>query len=97
VLTQFLSIPEEGSAGTAYEVGDELTPRERQVLELVAQGHDNTTIGLRLGISERTARNHVSLIFSKLSVNTRAQAIVRAREAGFGRKDADETAGKSRR
>jgi pimeloyl-ACP methyl ester carboxylesterase/DNA-binding CsgD family transcriptional regulator len=88
-LTQFLSIPEEGRTGTPYGVGSELTPRERQVLELIAQGHDNATIGIRLGISERTARNHVSLIFSKLGVNTRAKAIVRARDAGFGRKGAD--------
>jgi DNA-binding NarL/FixJ family response regulator len=44
------------------------------------------TIGLWLGISGRTARNHVSTIFSKLGVNKRAQAIVCAREAGFGRK-----------
>jgi DNA-binding NarL/FixJ family response regulator len=50
-----------------------------------ANSHDNSTIGLRLGISQRTARNHVSTIFSKLGVNTRAQAIVRARDAGFGR------------
>jgi DNA-binding NarL/FixJ family response regulator len=92
---EFLSIPEEGRIGTAYEVGSELTPGERQVLELIAQGHDNATIGLRLGISERTARNHVSLIFSKLGVNTRAQAIVRARDAGFGRKGADVAAGGS--
>jgi pimeloyl-ACP methyl ester carboxylesterase/DNA-binding CsgD family transcriptional regulator len=87
-LTRFLSIPTERGTGTACEVGSELTPRERQVLELIAQGHDNATIGLRLGISGRTARNHVSLIFSKLGVNTRAQAIVRARDAGFGRKGA---------
>ena len=58
--------------------------RENEVLELLAQGLDNTTIGKRLGISERTARNHVSIILSKLGVNSRAQAIVRAREAGFG-------------
>jgi pimeloyl-ACP methyl ester carboxylesterase/DNA-binding CsgD family transcriptional regulator len=94
-LTQFLSIPEEGHTGTADKVGNELTPRERQVLELVAQGHDNATIGLRLGISGRTARNHVSIIFSKLDVNTRAQAIVRARDAGFGRKSAATAPGRS--
>ena len=66
---------------------DGLSARERQVLELVAQGLDNTTIGERLHISERTARNHVSAILAKLGINTRAQAIVRAREAGFGRKE----------
>ena len=53
--------------------------------DAVAQGLDNATIGARLHISERTARNHVSAILAKLGINTRAQAIVRAREAGFGR------------
>ena len=65
---------------------DKLTARENDVLELMAQGLDNTTIGKRLGISERTARNNVSIILSKLGVNSRAQAIVRAREAGLGHK-----------
>lgn len=63
---------------------DELTVREHQVLELVAQGLDNTTIGTRLGISDRTARNYVSALLAKLGIGTRAQAIVRARECGFG-------------
>jgi DNA-binding NarL/FixJ family response regulator len=47
---------------------------------------DNYAIGARLGISERTVRNNVSVIFSKLGVASRAQAIVRARDAGFGQK-----------
>jgi pimeloyl-ACP methyl ester carboxylesterase/DNA-binding CsgD family transcriptional regulator len=64
----------------------DLTTREHQVLELVAQGLDNDTIGSRLGISAKTVRNQVSIIFSKLGVNTRAQAIVHAREVGFGQK-----------
>jgi pimeloyl-ACP methyl ester carboxylesterase/DNA-binding CsgD family transcriptional regulator len=63
---------------------DALTAREHEVLELVAQGLDNGTIGMRLKISERTVRNNVSIIFSKLGVHSRAQAIVRARDAGFG-------------
>ncbi len=65
---------------------DGLTTREHEVLELVAQGLDNDAIGKQLHISKRTARNHVSLILSKLGVKSRAQAIVRARDAGFGRK-----------
>jgi pimeloyl-ACP methyl ester carboxylesterase/DNA-binding CsgD family transcriptional regulator len=65
---------------------DELTTREHEVLELVAQGLDNDAIGKQLHISKRTARNHVSLILSKLGAKNRAQAIVRARDAGFGRK-----------
>jgi pimeloyl-ACP methyl ester carboxylesterase/DNA-binding CsgD family transcriptional regulator len=83
-LDEFIPAPHPKPDGSLSTLGD-LTAREHQVLELIAQGLDNGTIGLQLGISERTARNHVSTIFSKLGVNKRAQAIVRAREAGFGR------------
>jgi pimeloyl-ACP methyl ester carboxylesterase/DNA-binding CsgD family transcriptional regulator len=62
-----------------------LTVREREIVELVAQGLDNGSIGRQLKISERTVRNNVSIIFQKLGVHGRAQAIVRAREAGFGK------------
>lgn len=62
----------------------ELTPREREVLDLMAQGISNTQIAERLFISPKTVRNHVSRIFSKLRVSRRAEAIVQAREAGFG-------------
>ena len=75
--------------GAGAAVLDELTPRELQVIELVAAGLDNGTIGRRLGISEKTVRNRVSTIFSKLGVNSRPQAIVWARDAGFGRKSAE--------
>ena len=64
---------------------DELTAREREILELVAQGLDNGGIGNRLKISEKTVRNHVSTIMSKLGIASRSQTIVRARDAGFGR------------
>jgi pimeloyl-ACP methyl ester carboxylesterase/DNA-binding CsgD family transcriptional regulator len=64
---------------------DELTAREREVLEIIAQGRNNNEIAKRLNISEKTVRNHVSLIFSKLGVNSRAEAVARARDAGFGR------------
>jgi DNA-binding CsgD family transcriptional regulator len=49
------------------------------------QGLDNDAIGKQLHISKRAARNHVSLIFSKLGAISRAQVIARARDAGFGR------------
>jgi DNA-binding NarL/FixJ family response regulator len=65
----------------------DLTDREREVLEELAQGSSNATIAARLGISLKTVRNHVSTILSKLMVVDRAQAIVRAREAGFGVRD----------
>jgi DNA-binding NarL/FixJ family response regulator len=65
----------------------DLTDRERQVLEELAGGASNQTIALRLGISGKTVRNHVSTILGKLMVVDRGQAIVRAREAGLGVRD----------
>jgi DNA-binding NarL/FixJ family response regulator len=62
----------------------ELTAREREVLELIAAGRNNTEIARVLSLSGKTVRNHVSIIFGKLRVADRAQAIVRAREAGLG-------------
>jgi pimeloyl-ACP methyl ester carboxylesterase/DNA-binding CsgD family transcriptional regulator len=61
-----------------------LSPREREVLALMGEGLGNAQIGGRLGISEKTVRNHVSNLFDKLGVWTRAQAIVFARDRGFG-------------
>jgi len=61
-----------------------LTPREREVLELVACGHDNRRIAKSLFLSDKTVRNHVSNIMTKLDAPGRAQVIVRAREAGLG-------------
>ena len=54
------------------------------MLELLAQGRDNAQIAATLGLSDKTVRNQVSAIFDKLAVESRAQAIVAAREAGFG-------------
>ena len=62
----------------------ELTEREREILQLIAQGHSNAEIAERLLLRTKTVQNHVSNIFSKLQVADRAQAIVRAREAGLG-------------
>lgn len=73
----------EGQLGQAGPVFSDLTPREREILELVAHGLDNWQIGARLSLSEKTVRNNVSRIFDKLGVHTRAQAIVQARDAGF--------------
>jgi len=63
----------------------ELTEREREVLELIAQGHSNPAIAERLVLSVKTVQNHVSSILGKLQAVDRAQAIVRARDAGFGK------------
>jgi DNA-binding NarL/FixJ family response regulator len=62
----------------------ELTAREREVLELIAQGQSNAKIAERLVLSQKTVRNHVSNVFTKLQVLDRAQAIVKARQAGLG-------------
>lgn len=62
----------------------ELTTREREVLDLVAEGRNNAEIARQLTVSIKTVRNHLSNIFSKLQVADRAQAIIRAREAGLG-------------
>jgi DNA-binding NarL/FixJ family response regulator len=64
----------------------ELTAREREVLELIAAGRNNSEIAQVLSLSGKTVRNHVSTIFGKLRVADRAQAIVRAREAGLGQR-----------
>ena len=60
-----------------------LTSREREVLVLITEGLANADIGQRLAISEKTVRNHISNLFDKLGVWTRAQAIVFARDRGF--------------
>jgi len=62
----------------------ELTDRESEILNLIAQGRNNTEIAQRLTLSGKTIRNHITNIFSKLQVADRAQAIVRARDAGLG-------------
>jgi DNA-binding NarL/FixJ family response regulator len=61
-----------------------LSEREHEVLEFVARGYDNRRIARELFLSEKTVRNHVSNLMAKLGVGDRAEAIVRAREAGLG-------------
>lgn len=77
----YLSAPHPSTAQQAFP---ELTGREREILDLVAQGMTNQAITDRLVVSPKTVRNHISNIFSKLQVADRAEAIVRAREAGLG-------------
>jgi DNA-binding NarL/FixJ family response regulator len=62
----------------------ELTRREREILELVALGQPNGAIAVRLGLSGKTVANHVSAILTKLGVTGRAEAIIKARDAGLG-------------
>jgi DNA-binding NarL/FixJ family response regulator len=63
----------------------ELTPREREILDRIAQGHSNGAIAAGLGLAPKTVGNHVSAIFAKLRVASRSEAIVRARDEGLGR------------
>jgi pimeloyl-ACP methyl ester carboxylesterase/DNA-binding CsgD family transcriptional regulator len=72
--------PDGAHAGSPFAA---LSPRERQVLALIAEGLSNTSIAETLTISEKTVRNHASNLFDKLGVWSRAQAIVFARDHGF--------------
>jgi DNA-binding NarL/FixJ family response regulator len=73
-----------GRSASTAEPFPELTGREREVLDLIAAGHANPVIARRLVISPKTVSNHISSIFAKLQVADRAEAIVRARQAGLG-------------
>jgi pimeloyl-ACP methyl ester carboxylesterase/DNA-binding CsgD family transcriptional regulator len=81
-LRAFLPATGGSSAGPEFA---SLTPREGQVLERIARGHDNARIATDLGLSEKTVRNNVTRIFDKLGVASRAEAIVLARDRGVGR------------
>ncbi|NTU84935.1 MAG: response regulator transcription factor [Chloroflexales bacterium] len=80
MMRYFATIPTE----VPRTVLPELSDREREVLTLIAQGVNNAEIAARLVLSPKTVRNHITNILSKLQVSDRAQAIVRARNAGMG-------------
>jgi DNA-binding NarL/FixJ family response regulator len=73
-----------GGNGHAHDAFPQLSRRERQVLELLAQGASNAQIAQTLYLSPKTVRNHLSAICNKLQVVDRLQAALRAREAGLG-------------
>lgn len=77
------------SASRSARPFPELTGREFQVLELMAEGLNNKAIALRLGIGEKRVRNCVTDVYAKLHVPDRPQAIIRAREAGLGRSEGE--------
>jgi DNA-binding NarL/FixJ family response regulator len=66
------------------QVFPELSDREREILDLMAQGRKNAEIASRLVLSPKTVRNHISNILSKLQVADRTQAVIRAKDAGLG-------------
>jgi DNA-binding NarL/FixJ family response regulator len=74
----------DGTRSAETPVFPDLTEREREVLALIAQGLTNSAIAERLVLSSKTVRNYITEIFSKLQVADRAQAIIRARNAGLG-------------
>lgn len=79
-----------GRPGPEVAPFPELTDREREILDLVARGLTNAAIARQLVISDKTVRNHVSNVFSKLHVAGRAEAVSRARDAGLGGRAASE-------
>src|SRR5438105_3289530 len=79
-MVDFFAVPRSGTPPHAFP---QLSQREREVLGFIAQGINNAAIADRLCLSPKTVRNHISNIFSKLQVADRAEAIVRAREAGL--------------
>ncbi|MER6691972.1 response regulator transcription factor [Streptomyces minutiscleroticus] len=82
-VTQFFTTPVTEHHAEAFPT---LTQREHEVLDLIAQGRNNAHIARQLVLSPKTVRNHISNIFAKLHAADRADAIVRAREAGLGQR-----------
>ena len=81
-LMDYLAHPSVASVNPAAL--SELSERECEVLTLIAQGLTNAAIAERLVLSPKTVRNYISEIYSKLQVANRVQAILHARESGFG-------------
>ena len=86
MIQYFTASPARQSSSKKPDEFSELTEREHEILDLIAQGDNNNTIANKLLLSVKTVQNYVSSILTKLQVADRAQAIVRAREAGFGNK-----------
>lgn len=80
-LSRYFSALHTVPAGRAFP---QLTQREREVLDLIARSYNNRRIARELVLSEKTVRNHISNIFTKLGVRDRIAAMLRAREAGLG-------------
>ena len=76
-IAAFVAPDASGAAGLAF------TPRERELLTLVARGLDNLQIAAHLGLADKTVRNALSALYAKLGVDGRTHAVVRARELGF--------------
>src|SRR5258706_574242 len=86
MMQYFTASPARQSISKKPDEFSELTEREHEILDLIAQGHKNTVIANKLSLSIKTVQNYVSSILTKLQLADRSQAIVRAREAGLGNK-----------
>ena len=84
VATRVMAFFAASGASAPPQVFPELTDREREILGLIAQGRPNAAIAGHLALSPKTVANYVSSVFAKLQVADRAEAIVRARQAGLG-------------
>ncbi|MER5758193.1 response regulator transcription factor [Streptomyces sp. NPDC002082] len=82
LISTYVRVPARPAARTA-EVPAELTPREREIWQLLATGLDNAEIAADLDISVSTVKNHITGIFGKLGVRDRAQAVIAAYESGL--------------
>ena len=87
MIQYFSAAPTASSSKKQPGEFSELTERELEILNLIAKGYNNNTIANKLSLSIKTVQNYVSSILTKLQVADRSQAIVRAREAGFGKND----------
>jgi DNA-binding NarL/FixJ family response regulator len=83
VLGYFKELRTSPNSNQTVALFPELTERELEVLPLISEGLNNQEIAQKLFLSPKTVRNHITNIYSKLKVADRAQAIVRAREAGL--------------
>lgn len=80
-VISFFATPRQSSAPDPFP---QLTPREREILHCIAQGLDNAVIARRLALTEKSVRNRVSDILTKLRARSRAEAVALARNAGLG-------------
>ena len=83
-VLQYLAAPPSNAPPQAF---DELTPREREILELIARGHSNAEIAERLVLSPKTVSNHISNVLLKLQAADRTKLMLLALEAGLGQQD----------
>ncbi|MGA5214716.1 response regulator [Streptomyces cinereoruber] len=83
LISRHVRAPDRRAVPSAPSGAEGLTPREREVWRLIADGSDNTEIADRLGLSASTVKNHITALFAKLRVRDRAQAVIAAYETGL--------------